>query len=117
MPAAARLVALNNLDASSIVGTGLGGRIMRYDVVKFMESNQGGVKNQPAAPAAASPKGKKAAKPVVPAGNGAKVTYEDSPIPGETKSKMDLDQQMKKTIPHCYLKSTLSVPIPFVCSL
>lgn len=90
---------------------------MRYDVVKFMESNQGGAKNQPAATSAAPKKAKKVAKPVVPAGNGVKVTYEDSPISGETKSKMDLDQQMKKTIPHCYLKSTLSVSIPFVCSL
>lgn len=40
MPSAARLVALNHLDASIIVGTGLGGRIMRYDVVAFMEKKQ-----------------------------------------------------------------------------
>ena len=112
MPAAARLVALNNLDPSSIVGTGLGGRIMRYDVVKFMESNQGGAKKQ-AAPASASPKAKKVVKPVAPSANGVKVTYEDSPISGETKSRMDLDQQLKQSIPHCYLKSTLSVSILF----
>ena len=40
MPSAKRLVALYNLDASKITGTGLGGRIMRYDVVNFMQSNQ-----------------------------------------------------------------------------
>ena len=40
MPSAKRLVALHNLDASKITGTGLGGRIMRYDVVNFMQSNQ-----------------------------------------------------------------------------
>ena len=45
LPAAKRLVALNGLDASKIVGTGLGGRIMRYDVVNYMESMKSNKKN------------------------------------------------------------------------
>lgn len=39
------MVALNGLDASKIVGTGLGGRIMRYDVVNYMESMKSNKKN------------------------------------------------------------------------
>ena len=38
MPSAKRLVALNNLDASVIVGTGLGGRIMGYDVQNYLDN-------------------------------------------------------------------------------
>ena len=44
MPSAKRLVALNHLDASKIVGTGLGGRIMGYDVERYMEDLKGGKK-------------------------------------------------------------------------
>ena len=50
LPSAKRLVALNGLDASNIVGTGLGGRIMRYDVVNYMESLKTKTKN-PSKPA------------------------------------------------------------------
>ena len=52
LPAAKRLVALNGLDASKIVGTGLGGRIMRYDVVNYMES----IKSNKKSPSKAAPK-------------------------------------------------------------
>ena len=45
LPAAKRLVAIHGLDASKIVGTGLGGRIMRYDVVNYMESMKSNKKN------------------------------------------------------------------------
>lgn len=52
MPSAKRLVALNHLDASKIVGTGLGGRIMGYDVEKYMEGhkNEKKVRNATATP-------------------------------------------------------------------
>ena len=46
MPAAERLVILHGLDPQSIVGTGLGGRIMRYDVVAFMEKAKGSTSSQ-----------------------------------------------------------------------
>ena len=42
MPSVRRLVALNNLDASCIVGTGLGGRIMGYDVQNFLDNKKSG---------------------------------------------------------------------------
>ena len=44
MPSAKRLVALNHLDASKILGTGLGGRIMGYDVERYMEDLKSGKK-------------------------------------------------------------------------
>lgn len=44
MPSAKRLVALNHLDASKIVGTGLGGRIMGYDVERYLEDLKSGKK-------------------------------------------------------------------------
>ena len=44
MPSARRLVALNNLDASCIIGTGLGGRIMGYDVQNFLDNKKSGKK-------------------------------------------------------------------------
>lgn len=53
MPSAKRLVALNGLDASKIVGTGLGGRIMRYDVVNYMESLKTKTKNPSKTPSRA----------------------------------------------------------------
>lgn len=40
MPSAARLVALNHLDASKITPSGPGGRIQRYDVVAYMEQQK-----------------------------------------------------------------------------
>lgn len=49
MPSAKRLVALNHLDASKIVGTGLGGRIMGYDVEKYMEGHKNEKKGRSAA--------------------------------------------------------------------
>ena len=109
MPAAARLVALNHLDASAIVGTGLGGRIMRYDVVNYMESAKGAEKTQQSQskPASVSAPSKKAAKPIVAPISGGSVNYVDEPVLDENKSKMEMDQLIKKTVPHSYLKNDL----------
>ncbi|MEE2756034.1 MAG: 2-oxoglutarate dehydrogenase complex dihydrolipoyllysine-residue succinyltransferase [Myxococcota bacterium] len=51
MPAAARLLAENGMSAAGIVGTGRGGRILKEDVQRHIESN-GGAK---AGPVAAAP--------------------------------------------------------------
>ena len=115
MPAAARLVALNHLDASAIVGTGLGGRIMRYDVVNYMESAKGAEKTQQSQskPASVSAPSKKAAKPIVAPISGGSVNYVDEPVLDENKSKMEMDQLIKKTVPHSYLKNDLIVAFSF----
>jgi len=55
-PAVRRLIAENNLDASQIKGTGVGGRLTREDVEKHLAKKADGGKAAPvAAPAAAAP--------------------------------------------------------------
>ncbi|MGK3115957.1 2-oxoglutarate dehydrogenase complex dihydrolipoyllysine-residue succinyltransferase [Candidatus Pantoea formicae] len=53
-PAVRRLIAENNLDASQIKGTGVGGRLTREDVEKHVAKKADGAKAAPA-PAAAAP--------------------------------------------------------------
>ncbi|MDF7650625.1 2-oxoglutarate dehydrogenase complex dihydrolipoyllysine-residue succinyltransferase [Pantoea sp. Acro-805] len=52
-PAVRRLIAENNLDASQIKGTGVGGRLTREDVEKHVAKKADGAKAAPAAAAAA----------------------------------------------------------------
>ena len=58
-PAVQRLVSEHNLDASAIKGTGNGGRLIKGDVLAYLEAN----KPAPASPAPAAP----AARPAIPA--------------------------------------------------
>ncbi|NCF28481.1 MAG: 2-oxoglutarate dehydrogenase complex dihydrolipoyllysine-residue succinyltransferase [Gammaproteobacteria bacterium] len=58
-PAVQRLVSEHNLDASAIKGTGKGGRLIKGDVLAYLETN----KPAPASPAPAAP----AARPATPA--------------------------------------------------
>lgn len=107
MPSAARLVALNHLDASNIVGTGLGGRIMRYDVVAFMEKKQSPKKAAKAAiPKPATPVAQRMLDssqfPV-------EANFVDEAVDGEKESRMQFDQQVKREIPHAYLSEEVNV--------
>ena len=107
MPSAARLVALNHLDASNIVGTGLGGRIMRYDVVAFMEKKQSPKKAAKAAiPKPATPVAQRMLDssqfPV-------EANFVDEAVDGEKESRMQFDQQVKREIPHAYLSEEVDV--------
>ncbi|MCE0488789.1 2-oxoglutarate dehydrogenase complex dihydrolipoyllysine-residue succinyltransferase [Pantoea sp. Mb-10] len=54
-PAVRRLIAENNLDASQIKGTGVGGRLTREDVEKHLAKKAEGGKAAPAAAATAQP--------------------------------------------------------------
>lgn len=107
MPSAARLVMLNHLDASNIVGTGLGGRIMRYDVVAFMEKKQAPKKVIKVA----------IPKPMVPGAQRIfdsslfliEVNFVDEAVDGEKESRMQFDQQVKREIPHAYLSEEVNV--------
>ena len=56
-PAVRKLVAEHNLDASKISGTGKGGRIIKEDVLNYLESQE----SAPAAAAPAAPAAKPAA--------------------------------------------------------
>ncbi|HEX7094940.1 MAG TPA: biotin/lipoyl-containing protein, partial [Acidimicrobiales bacterium] len=51
-PVVRRLIAENNLDPSSIQGTGLGGRITRADVERAIQERRAGAPAAPTAPAA-----------------------------------------------------------------
>ena len=66
-PVVRRLIADNNLDASAIAGTGLGGRITRADVEAVIQANAGAAPAVPApAAAAADPAPAPAAAPAAP---------------------------------------------------
>ena len=41
--------------------------------------------------------------------SGGSVNYVDEPVLDENKSKMEMDQLIKKTVPHSYLKSDIIV--------
>jgi len=59
-PAVQRLVAEHKLDASAITGTGKGGRLIKGDVLAYLDANK------PAPPPAAKPAPAPAAKPAPP---------------------------------------------------
>ena len=59
-PAVQRLVAEHDLDASAITGTGKGGRLIKGDVLAYLDANK------PAPPPAAKPTPPPAAKPAAP---------------------------------------------------
>ncbi len=69
-PAVRKLVAEHNLDASKISGTGKGGRIIKEDVLNYLESQESAPAAAPAAPAAkpAASAPAPAAAPAVPLG-------------------------------------------------
>jgi len=85
-PVVRRLIRENNLDAASIAGTGIGGRITRKDVLDLLDSNSVA---RPPAPAAAPPQEppKVAAAPpsaTTPAPAAASTAPADAPAPAPT---------------------------------
>ena len=104
MPSAKRLVALNNLDASAIVGTGLGGRIMGYDVQNYLDNLKKPAKRATPPPAKPTVAGKSFGAMIIAGPN-----YVDEPVETSQKAQLDISQMIKKQIPHSYVNGSTNV--------
>ena len=101
-PVVRRLIADNRLDATTITGTGLGGRITRADVEAVIQAQSTGtVPAAPAAPAAPSPA--PAAAPPVPAPAAAPV-----PAVGARDEVVPLSNIRKRTAEHMVMSKHTS---------
>ncbi|KCV71055.1 hypothetical protein H696_02005 [Fonticula alba] len=105
-PVARKIARENSLDLAQIAGTGPNGRIVKYDVLEFLESGAAAAAPAavPAAVPAAAPVAAKAAAPVYPPANDDYTEIPVSNIRGVIASRL---LEAKTTIPHFYLTSDI----------
>jgi 2-oxoglutarate dehydrogenase E2 component (dihydrolipoamide succinyltransferase) len=110
-PVVRRLISENDLDAGSIVGTGLGGRVTRADVERLIHERAAGSSDAPApsAPAAAAPASSSpaapapaAAAPAVSPAPAAAAPATTAPLPAkrDTDTVIPLSRIRKRTAEH-----------------
>ncbi len=96
-PAVLRLASENQIDLADFTGTGLGGRITRKDVLRFVEN--GGVKSAPVKVAASEKTVKEAPKDYPRAANGDR----EIPVNGVRKAIAKHMVESKHEIPHAWM--------------
>ncbi|KAK8815448.1 hypothetical protein WA158_003660 [Blastocystis sp. Blastoise] len=103
-PAAWHLVVPQNLDVSSIEGTGKGGRIMKYDVINFL-ANGGHSTTQKTVKPAKQPV-KKTQQPIP---QGKKGKYEDVSLSDVIRQQASVYENSKNLVPHLRVEKQCNV--------